>query len=155
MKIKIIAVGKNMPQWIMEGFNEYHKRLPAGLVNLHELAPAKLSSLHTPEKIKEDEGARLLKLISPKDFVIALEVKGISFTTEELSLQINQWQLEGLEICLLIGGAEGLSKTCLQRAQKQWSLSALTLPHPLVRVVLIEQLYRAWSILQQHPYHRA
>lgn len=155
MKIKVIAVGKSMPQWITDGFNEYHKRLPAGLVSLHELAPAKLSSLHTPDQIKEDEGTRLLKLIAPKDWVIALDVKGVSWSTEELALQLKQWQVDSPEVCLLIGGAEGLSKACLQRAQRHWSLSSLTLPHALVRVVLMEQLYRAWSILQQHPYHRA
>jgi len=86
--------------------------------------------------------------------VIALDVLGKSWSTEQLSGQLDQWLASGQDIVLLVGGPEGLSKACLQRADQKWSLSALTFPHPLVRVILAEQLFRAWSILSNHPYHR-
>ena len=96
----------------------------------------------------------MLASIGAKDFVVALDIKGKSWSTEQLASTINQWQLQGQNISLLIGGPEGLSTACLQRANQRWSLSGLTLPHPLVRVVLVEQLYRAWSLFNIHPYHK-
>ncbi len=154
MKMKLLAVGKNMPKWVLEGYSEYEKRLPNHFMTLQELPQAKFTSQHTPLQIKEEEGDRIMNMLAPNDYVIALDVMGASWSTGELSQQLLTWQNESRNVTLLIGGPEGLSDACLQRANYRWSLSSLTLPHPLVRVILIEQLYRAWSILQNHPYHR-
>ena len=95
------------------------------------------------------------KTLPEGDRVIALDVRGSAWSTEQLAEELSDWQMAGTNVSLLIGGPDGLSRDCLQRARQRWSLSALTLPHPLVRVVLAEQLYRAWTITAGHPYHRA
>ncbi len=154
MQLQILAIGKNMPAWINAGFQEYAKRLPKGFVSLHELPAAKFSAQHTAEQLKEDEGARLLKAVPVKRRIIALEIEGQAWSTPELAQQLSNWQQRGQDLSFIIGGPEGLSQDLLNRADEQWSLSALTLPHPLVRIILMEQLYRAWSLLQNHPYHR-
>jgi 23S rRNA (pseudouridine1915-N3)-methyltransferase len=92
--------------------------------------------------------------IKPTHYVIALDIKGHQWSTEQLTAELKTWQTDGRHVDLLIGGPDGLSKTCLTLAHNKWSLSPLTLPHPLVRIILAEQLYRALSILQNHPYHR-
>ena len=107
------------------------------------------------EKAIESESQGLLKAIGERDFVVALDVLGKPISTEKLAQNLSQWQMNGKDICLIIGGPDGLSKRCLQRANMRWSLSDLTLPHPLVRIVLMEQLYRAWTITANHPYHRS
>jgi 23S rRNA (pseudouridine1915-N3)-methyltransferase len=101
------------------------------------------------------EGERLLGALQPRDQVIALDVRGDSWDTPRLAQQLDGWMQAGADVAFLIGGADGLSAACLARAQQRWSLSMLTFPHMLVRVVLAEQLYRAWSLLSGHPYHRA
>ncbi len=107
-----------------------------------------------PEKLKSAEGESILAQLSSSDHVVALEVKGKPWTTMDLSRQLDRWRMSGKDVALLVGGPDGLSDACRQRAEQQWSLSPLTLPHPLVRVILAEQIYRAWSVLQGHPYHR-
>ena len=102
-----------------------------------------------------DEGERILKAIPKNCLVIALEVKGKTWSTEQLSQKMDEWMNSGQDIALLVGGPDGLSQEASNRAQIKWSLSALTLPHPMVRVLLSEQIYRAWSLLRNHPYHRA
>lgn len=109
---------------------------------------------HSAGKAIEDEGLAILKAIGPRDFVVALDVIGKSMSTPKLAAQMASWQMQGGQITFVIGGPDGLSKDCLDRANMRWSLSDLTLPHPLVRVLLMEQLYRAWSINANHPYHR-
>lgn len=106
-------------------------------------------------QLQRQEGAQLLGQVTPRDHVVALEVNGKAWTTRQLADQIERWQLMGGNVALLIGGPDGLSEECRQRANQQWSLSPLTLPHPLVRVILAEQIYRAWSVVKGHPYHRA
>ena len=101
------------------------------------------------------EGEAMLKAIAPSDKVIALDVLGKSWSTEKLASQLSDWQFEGCDFCFLIGGPDGLAPECLARADAKWSLSALTMPHPLVRIMLAEQLYRAWTITVGHPYHKA
>jgi 23S rRNA (pseudouridine1915-N3)-methyltransferase len=106
-------------------------------------------------KAIEKESQALLKVIGDQDFVVALDVLGRSMSTEKLAANLADWQMNGRDICLLIGGPDGLSSECLARANMCWSLSDLTMPHPLVRIVLMEQLYRAWTINANHPYHRS
>jgi 23S rRNA (pseudouridine1915-N3)-methyltransferase len=102
-----------------------------------------------------DEGERMLKAIPRGCRVLALDVRGKEWSTEQLTGKLDEWMAGGRDIALLVGGPEGLAESCLQRADGRWSLSPLTMPHPLVRVVLADQLYRAWSIMRNHPYHRA
>jgi len=107
------------------------------------------------ERAVESEGERILAAIKPGDRVVALEVTARQFTTEALAEYLENWMGEGRDVCLLVGGPDGLAPACLNRADMSWSLSRLTLPHGLVRVMLAEQLYRAWSLMKGHPYHRA
>jgi 23S rRNA (pseudouridine1915-N3)-methyltransferase len=155
MKINLIAVGTKMPEWVKSGFNEYQRRLTQDCkLNIHEISAIKRAKQTDLNKVREIEGQKILTTIPDGNRVIALEVKGKNWSTEELSQQMSQWMLSGQDISLLIGGPEGLSQSCRDKANQLWSLSPLTLPHPLVRIIVAEQLYRAWSILKNHPYHR-
>ena len=144
-----------MPDWVQQGFQEYRKRLP-GEINLTvvDVPLGFRAKNQSAEKAVASEGDSMLKQVSPADHVVALDVQGKAWNTQQLAEQLQNWQLSGQRCCLLIGGPDGLSEQCLARADQRWSLSALTLPHPLVRVLLAEQLYRAWSINAGHPYHR-
>jgi len=145
-----------MPAWVTGGMNEYIKRMPRECqVKLVELAAAQRSKTTDLKRAIQDEGERLLKAVPKNCDIIALDVKGKEYSTASLSTQMSNWLTEGRDIALLIGGADGLSPECLSSAKSKWSLSKLTYPHPLVRVILAEQLYRAWSLLNNHPYHRA
>ncbi len=155
MKISLVAVGSKMPNWVTQAYDEYAKRLPKELTpKMIELALATRSKNANIEKIKQAEGENILSAIPKGNRIIMLDVLGKSLSTESLSEKMQSWQSEATDVSLVIGGPDGLSPQCLQAADERWSLSALTLPHPLVRVVLIEQLYRAWTILQNHPYHK-
>ncbi len=155
MQIHLIAVGNRMPSWVKQGYEEYAVRLPHECrLNLVEIPPVKRTKGADINRIMEQEGARTLEAIPVGCLVIALEVQGKAWSTENLSTQMESWMQEGVDVALLIGGPEGLSQACRERASQLWSLSPLTLPHPMVRVLLAEQLYRAWSILKNMPYHR-
>lgn len=155
MKIKIVAIGKRMPPWITTAYAEYEKRLShAFQISLHELNLPTRNKNADINKLMQQESDAILNVIAPTDYVIALDEQGKSWTTTQLAMQLDHWQTEQTCVAFLIGGPDGLAAECKQRAQTLWSLSQLTLPHPLVRVLLIEQLYRAYSILQGHPYHR-
>ncbi len=155
MQIHLLAVGNRMPGWVQTGYQDYAKRLPRECeLVLKEITPGKRGKNADLVRLREEEGERLLATLHRDDHVIALEVGGKAWSTEDLAAQLAQWQQNGRRVALLVGGPEGLSDACRQRASQQWSLSALTLPHPLVRVLLAEQLYRAWSLLNHHPYHR-
>lgn len=144
-----------MPAWVQTAYDEYAKRLPRELSPLLvEIALAQRAKNFSVEKAKQEEAESILAALSPQSRVVALDVKGRSFSTEALAEKLQAWQMEGQDINILIGGPDGLAPACLQKADEAWSLSAMTLPHPLVRVVLIEQLYRAWTILAGHPYHK-
>ena len=144
-----------MPAWIQEGFQEYVRRMPPEIrVELVELKPEERSSGKTTEKAKALEGERILGAVPPGSELIALDERGRAVTTQGLSVMLAGWMRDGMNPALAIGGADGLSDDVKQRASKLVSLSTLTLPHALVRVVVAEQLYRAWSILARHPYHR-
>lgn len=155
MRLRLIAVGTRMPRWVEEGTAEYHKRLPPELkLELREIALGQRGKNADLQRAIDSEGRQMLAAIGERDRVIALDVKGKPWSTEQLAAQLQRWQLEGEDISLLVGGPDGLAPECLARADQRWSLSALTLPHPLVRVLLAEQLYRAWTINNNHPYHR-
>lgn len=155
MRIKVLAVGKKMPDWVQQGWAEYFKRLPKEVrLELIEIAPGNRGKSGTPATAMKEEGERIQAALEPSDTVIALDVKGRSWSTEDLAEKIAHWQMQGEQIALLIGGPDGLAAPCLAQAKERWSLSALTLPHPLVRVVLVEQIYRAYTVLNNHPYHK-
>lgn len=156
MKLNLLAVGTKMPGWVVEGYQEYAKRLPRECqLVLHEILPAKRGKTGHAKQWMDEEAQRILALIPNDHHVVALDVKGKSWTTEQLAGQMENWLADGRDISLLVGGPDGLAEACSLRANQSWSLSPLTLPHPIVRIVMAEQLYRAWSIIQNHPYHRA
>jgi 23S rRNA (pseudouridine1915-N3)-methyltransferase len=155
MAINLIAIGKKMPPWVNQGFQEYTKRMPTEFnLNLIEISASKRTKNTDIQRAITREGNLMLQAIPTKQNVIALDLSGKSWKTEELAKQMQLWREDGRDVSLLIGGPEGLSQECLARAETKWSLSPLTFPHPLVRVIVAEQLYRAWSILNHHPYHR-
>ncbi len=144
-----------MPGWVTEGFNEYLKRLPNEFsLELVEIPLGHRGKGADLARAKRQEGEQMLAAIPKGDRVIALEVGGKNWSTEQLAEQAELWQMSGQNVCLLVGGPDGLAPACVAIADQKWSLSALTMPHPLVRILLAEQLYRAWSILQGHPYHK-
>ncbi len=154
MKIHLIAMGNRMPNWVTEGYQTYAKRLPDHCqLNLIEIPLLKRSKQADSARLLAREGEKMLAAIPKNSYPIALEVGGHSWSSTELAQQLSQWLAGGQDIALLVGSPEGLPAACLQQAKTRWSLSPLTLPHPLVRVVAAEQLYRAWTILNSHPYH--
>jgi len=156
MRISVIAVGTRMPAWISQGIAEYSKRLPRELKLVwREIPLARRGKEAGALQSCAAEGELMLKAIPTGERVIALDVTGQRLSTGQLARQLESWQMAGDNHSILIGGPEGLSPDCLTRADQRWSLSDLTLPHPLVRVLLVEQLYRAWTITVNHPYHRA
>jgi 23S rRNA (pseudouridine1915-N3)-methyltransferase len=156
MRLKILAVGTRMPDWVEQGYGEYAKRFPPEIrVEMVELPLGHRGKNRVVEQAMAREGESMLKAVGAGEGVVALDVKGKPWSTEQLAQQLRGWQESGRNFNLLIGGPDGLAPECLARAEQRWSLSPLTLPHPLVRIVLIEQLYRAWSINAGHPYHRA
>ena len=155
MRVTILSVGHRMPSWIQEGFNEYARRMPPEVrVELIELKPEERGAGKSADKAKAIEGERLLAALPEGGTLIALDERGKSVATRGLSVMLSEWMRDASRPVFAIGGADGLSEAVKERADKLISLSALTLPHGLVRVVLAEQLYRAWSILARHPYHR-
>lgn len=156
MKIHLLAIGARMPDWVKAGYAEYAERLPRECaLNLVEISAVKRSQNADVARIVRHEGERLLTAIPSGSAVIALDERGQPWSTVELAERLRGWLQDGREISLLIGGPDGLDPACRARADQMWSLSRLTLPHPLVRVVVAEQIYRAWSLLHRHPYHRA
>jgi 23S rRNA (pseudouridine1915-N3)-methyltransferase len=155
MRVTILSVGHRMPAWIQEGFNEYARRMPPEIrVELVELKPEERGAGKNAEKAKAIEGERLLAALPEGGTLIALDEHGKSVATRGLSVMLSAWMRDASRPVFAIGGADGLSEAVKERADKLISLSELTLPHGLARVVLAEQLYRAWSILARHPYHR-
>ena len=156
MDINLIAVGTRMPSWVNEGYQEYARRLPRECcLKLTEIPLGQRSRSTPVERAVSEEGKRMLAAIAPRQRVIAMHVEGRCWSTEQLAEALASWLQDGRDVSLLVGGPDGLSNSCLERAEQRWSLSALTLPHPLVRVLLAEQLYRAWTVINNHPYHRS
>ena len=155
MHLDILTIGTRMPGWVNEGVETYQKRLPKHMdLRFHELSPAQRLSGSAQDKIKQKEGKLMLKALRNDAYVIALDERGISWSSTDLATQLERWFANYPRVAFLIGGADGLDERVRQRADHIWSLSSLTLPHALVRVVLTEQLYRAWTLTQGHPYHR-
>ncbi|CAG8998115.1 MAG: Ribosomal RNA large subunit methyltransferase H [Candidatus Celerinatantimonas neptuna] len=155
MKIQLIAVGTKMPQWIEAGFQEYARRFPKDvLLELVEVNAGKRGKNANIRRILEKEGENMLAAVNRGNRIVCLEVEGNPWSTPQLAKQLEHWKMDGRDISLLIGGPEGLDPKCIKAAEQHWSLSKLTLPHPLVRVVVAESLYRAWSLTANHPYHR-
>jgi 23S rRNA (pseudouridine1915-N3)-methyltransferase len=155
MRIHLLAIGTKMPGWVNTGTDEYAGRMPPHCqLLIREIAAEKRTKNSDLNRIRQSEGEKLLAAIPDGNLVITLDVKGKPWSTEQLAQQLDSWMMSGRDVSLLVGGPEGLSAACLQRAEQSWSLSPLTFPHPLVRIVVAEQLFRAWSILTNHPYHR-
>ena len=155
MQLLIVAVGHKMPAWIEQGFDEYAKRMPPELRSvLKEIRPEQRSSSRTAATVMQLEAARIEAALPKQCRIIALDERGKDWSTVQLADALTGWQREGGDVALLIGGADGLDPALKQRADTLLRLSSLTLPHGMVRVLLAEQLYRAWSITRNHPYHR-
>jgi len=155
MRVHLIAVGKRMPVWVKESFTDYNKRLPDELhLNLIEITPATRSKHNPASKNIAEEDKKIRAAIPKQSMIIALDEKGKQFDSPSLSKKLASWSRQGRDITFVIGGADGLADDFKKSADMLWSLSSLTLPHALVRVIVAEQIYRAWSILNNHPYHR-
>tara|TARA_R110000868_G_scaffold103831_4_gene285718 strand:- start:403 stop:870 length:468 start_codon:yes stop_codon:yes gene_type:complete len=155
MKIRLLTITHKSPAWIQQGYEDYAKRLPHSCaLELVEIPAEKRTANADLKRIMEREGEKMRAAIKPGNHIIALDKDGKSWTSEELSDQLGQWLQSGKNIDLLVGGPEGISPACLKLAHERWSLSALTFPHIIVKLILSEQIYRAYSILQNSPYHR-
>lgn len=155
MKLQLVAVGTKMPAWVETGFQEYVRRFPKDMpFELLEIPAGKRGKNADIKRILEKEGEQTLAAIPKGNRIVTLDIPGKPWTTEQLAEQLERWKQDGRDISFLIGGPEGLAPSCKAAADQSWSLSPLTLPHPLVRVVVAESLYRAWSITANHPYHR-
>jgi 23S rRNA (pseudouridine1915-N3)-methyltransferase len=156
MKLLVVAVGARMPGWIDEAFEEYAKRMPRGMkTELIEIRPEPRSGGKSTERMTAAEAGRIERALPRGAFVVALDERGREMTTAELARWLDARRRDGRDLAFLIGGADGLAEETKRAAQATLRLSALTLPHGLARVLLAEQLYRAASILENHPYHRA
>ncbi|GAA5784565.1 23S rRNA (pseudouridine(1915)-N(3))-methyltransferase RlmH [Chitiniphilus shinanonensis] len=155
MKLIIVAVGHKMPGWIEDGFGEYGKRMPREFaLSLVELKPDKRAGGRTPQQVMAEEADRILAAIPQGARLIVLDERGANWTTMKLAEAMKAWHADGRDTVFVIGGADGLDARVKDKADQLLQLSALTLPHGMVRVLLAEQLYRAYSILHNHPYHR-
>ncbi|RUR32889.1 23S rRNA (pseudouridine(1915)-N(3))-methyltransferase RlmH [Vreelandella andesensis] len=155
MKIRLLAVGTKMPAWVEEGIETYRKRLPRDfMLDIEEISLGQRGKNADIAKARAQEAQRIRDKLRGDEYIVALEVKGKTWSTEQLADEADAWRMLGKDVVLLVGGPDGLEPSLSAMANKTWSLSPLTLPHPLVRIMLAEQLYRAWTLLVGHPYHR-
>lgn len=155
MKIRLIAVGSRMPGWVEEGWHEYARRLPGELpLELVEIPLTTRSKNADITRLIRQEGEAMLAKVQPGERIVTLEVQGRAWSTEQLARELERWRLEARTVNLMVGGPEGLAPEVCARSEQRWSLSPLTLPHPLVRILVGEQIYRAWTVLSGHPYHK-
>lgn len=156
MRIHLLSVGTRMPKWITEGYTDYAKRLPPECaLRLVEIQPGYRAKGIDTNRVLAEEGERMLKALPAGAWIVALDINGNARSTEEWANELNRRIASGRDLAFLLGGPDGLATSCLDRADANWSLSRLTFPHALVRIIVAEQIYRAWSLLQRHPYHRA
>ena len=154
MRVTLCAVGTRPPSWVEQGFTEYSRRLPKdNRLDLVEVPAADRRNGRGPERWKEEEAERLLQAAGDRRRIV-LDVTGRPWSTEDLAVRMEDWRMEGRDPALLVGGPDGLAQRVLDGAEARWSLSALTLPHALVRILVAEQVYRAWTLITGHPYHR-
>jgi len=155
MHVRLIAVGDRQPSWVSSAFDDYVSRVPRHWqFRLDSIATAKRNKGESPDVAMNLEATRILARTRPSDYVIALDERGRQSTSRQLAGQLDEWQTVGADLVFIIGGPDGLAKEVLERANYRWSLSQLTLPHGLARILFAEQLYRAWSLSAGHPYHR-
>ncbi|MBC7204849.1 MAG: 23S rRNA (pseudouridine(1915)-N(3))-methyltransferase RlmH [Pusillimonas sp.] len=156
MKLLVVAVGTRMPKWVNDAWHDYAKRLPPDCtLELKEIKPESRTSGKSPTQLMQAEAGRILSALPANALCIALDEKGRDISTAKLAVELEKWRGSGQDVVFLIGGPDGLDAALKQRCNSLMRLSSLTLPHPMVRVVLAEQLYRAWAINTNHPYHRA
>ncbi|MBC2770341.1 23S rRNA (pseudouridine(1915)-N(3))-methyltransferase RlmH [Pusillimonas minor] len=156
MKLIVIAVGVRMPDWVQSAWSDYARRLPADCaLELKEIKPEPRTSGKTPAQMMQAEARRIESAIPANAYLIALDEHGRDLTTMKLAAELEKWRSGGQDVVFLIGGPDGLDADLKRRCDSLLRLSSMTLPHPMVRVVLAEQLYRAWAINTNHPYHRA
>ncbi|HEY9459737.1 MAG TPA: 23S rRNA (pseudouridine(1915)-N(3))-methyltransferase RlmH [Paralcaligenes sp.] len=156
MKLLVIAVGVRMPDWVETAWREYAKRLPSDCaLELREIKPEPRTSGKTPAQMKLAEARRIEASIPAHARKIALDEHGRDMTTIDLTHELQAWRANGQDIAILVGGPDGLDDQLKESCHGRWRLSSLTLPHAMVRVIVAEQLYRAWAIMTRHPYHRA
>ena len=155
MRFQMVAVGTKMPDWVNLVFNDYARRLPPDMpLQLTEIAAGKRGKKANIARITAQEGEQMLAQVNKGARIITLEIEGKPWSTPKLAQRMQHWQHDGRDVSLLIGGPEGLAPACLSASEEKWSLSPLTLPHPMVRVIVAEALFRAWSLNNNHPYHR-
>jgi len=156
MHLMVACIGQRMPAWVEQGWQEYARRMPRELqLRLREIPLAKRGRNPDLARIRRQESEALLAAVPAGAHRVALDIGGRPWSTEQLAQRMEHWQAGGRDCALLIGGPDGLDADCLDQVDERWSLGPLTLPHPLVRVIVAEQLYRAWTVLRGHPYHRA
>lgn len=156
MKLIVIAVGQRMPDWVEQGWQEYTRRMPQDCaIELREIKAEPRTSGKTPAQMMQAEAKRIEAAIPAQAMRIALDERGKDLTTVKLAQELERWRSSGQDIAILVGGPDGLDAALKQSCHGMLRLSSLTLPHPLVRIFLAEQLYRAWSVMTGHPYHRA
>ncbi len=154
MEIRLAAVGRRMPGWVADGLQEFLRRMPPQLpVRLLEVEASRARQAGDIARARRAE-ADALPAAAGDGHVIALDERGRGVSTRQVAAAMEQWMMEGRDVALLVGGADGLDRRCRERSDRIWSLSALTFPHQLVRIIVAEQLYRAWTVLNHHPYHR-
>jgi 23S rRNA (pseudouridine1915-N3)-methyltransferase len=155
MHIRLIAVGNRQPSWVDDAVDDYVKRMPRQWgFSLQAVATARRSKSADPGAAIEAEGQKVLDMVRPAEQLVILDERGTEISSAGLAEKLSAWQAAGRDLCFVIGGPDGVSKACMERADYRWSLSKLTLPHGLARVLFAEQLYRAWTISTAHPYHR-
>jgi 23S rRNA (pseudouridine1915-N3)-methyltransferase len=155
MKARLIAVGERAPAWVAEGFSEYQKRLSHWLpLELVEVAPGIRGKGRDAARAMQDEGQRVIAGLPKNAFVVALDGRGKPYSSEQLSQRMEFWRQQGRDLAFLVGGPEGHAPGVFSSVNESWSFGPLTLPHMLVRLIVAEQLYRACSLLANHPYHR-
>lgn len=155
MHIRLLAVGDRQPAWVDDAFENYSARFPREWkFRIDSIATARRSRNNKSHDARNSEGEQLLARLKNDEQVVLLDEKGVQHSSQKLATHLSDWQADGRDLCFIIGGPDGVSDACRQRADRQWSLSKLTLPHGLARVLFAEQMYRAWSLQNGHPYHR-
>ena len=155
MVIHFITVGQKMPKWVQDGYAEYTKRLPKSCaIKLVELPMAQRGKTGSADKYKAEEAKKILAAIPKSAQLIVLDEHGQQVTTKGLAVKLEDWLASGQDVALVVGGPDGLEQSLIQQAKWKWGLSKLTMPHPMVRILVAEQIYRAYSVINNHPYHR-
>jgi 23S rRNA (pseudouridine1915-N3)-methyltransferase len=156
MRLTVAAVGQRMPSWVQDAWMEYARRFPRNLpLELKEIPLAKRSRTSSIDTLRSNEAKALLASVPARDCIVALDERGKQWSTVELASQLERWKQMEHGVSFLVGGPDGLAEICREQARHVWALGRLTLPHPMVRMILAEQLYRAYTITQNHPYHRS